>query len=87
MKEPSGDPERDLEMIKEMLEEDDPDAFSAKVVEEEEVVKTLKVINEIEYGEEDGQSGIYVFEEEEYESEEEVKEEIKKSKSKKKKSK
>ena len=87
MKEPSGDPERDLEMIKEMLEEDDSDAFSAKVVEEEEVVKTLKVINEIEYGEEDGQSGIYVFEEEEYESEEEVKKEIKKSKSKKKKSK
>jgi hypothetical protein len=87
LKEPSGDPERDLEMIKEMLEEDDSDAFSAKVVEEEEVVKTLKVINEIEYGEEDGQSGIYVFEEEEYESEEEVKKEIKKSKSKKKKSK
>ena len=45
MKEPSGDPERDLEAIKEMLEEDDPDAFSAKVVEEEEVVKTLKVTN------------------------------------------
>ena len=61
MKEPSGDPERDLEMIKEMLEEDDPDAFSAKVVEEEEVVKTLKVINEIEYGEEDGESMIYDF--------------------------
>jgi len=61
LKEPSGDPERDLEAIKEMLEEDDPDAFSAKVVEEEEVVKTLKVINEIEYGEEDGESMIYDF--------------------------
>ena len=73
MKEPSGDPERDLEAIKEMLEEDDPDAFSAKVVEEEEVVQTLKVTNEIEYGEEE-ESSIYGFEEEEYESEEEVKE-------------
>ena len=84
LKEPSGDPERDLEAIKEMLEEDDPDAFSAKVVEEEEVVKTLKVTNEIEYGEEDGESMIYDFYEEEYESEEEEvksKEESKKSKS------
>jgi hypothetical protein len=84
LKEPSGDPEKDLKAIKEMLEEDDPDDFRAKVVEEEEVIKTFKVTNEIEYGEEDGQSGIYVFEEEEYESEEEEvksKEESKKSKS------
>ena len=86
MKEPSGDPERDLEAIKEMLEEDNPDDFRAKVVEEEEVVKTFKDTNEIEYGEEDGQSGIYEFYSEEYdENEEEVKEETKKSKSKKKK--
>jgi len=84
LKEPSGDPEKDLEAIKEILEEDDPDDYKAKVVEEEEVAQTLKVTNEIEYGEEDGQSGIYVFEEEEYESEEEEvksKEESKKSKS------
>ena len=59
MKEPSGDPEKDLKAIKEMLEEDDPNDFSAKVVEEEEVVKTFKVTNEIEYGEEDGQSGVF----------------------------
>ena len=85
LKEPSGDPERDFEEIKEMLEEDDPDDFSAKVVEEEEVIEAVKVTNEIEYGEEEGQSGIYGFEEEDFESEEEVKEETKKSKSKKKK--
>jgi hypothetical protein len=90
LKEPSGDPKKDLEVIKEILGEDDPDDYKAKVVEEEEVVKTLKVTNEIEYGEEDGESMIYDFYEEEYESEEEEvkgKEETKKSKSKKKKSK
>lgn len=90
LKEPSGDPKKDLEVIKEILGEDDHDDYKAKVVEEEEVVKTLKVTNEIEYGEEDGESMIYDFYEEEYESEEEEvkgKEETKKSKSKKKKSK
>ena len=48
LKEPSGDPERDLETIKEMLEEDDPDDFRAKVVEKEEVIETVKVTNKIE---------------------------------------
>jgi hypothetical protein len=83
LKESKGDPEKDLEAIKEILEEDDPDDYKAKVVEEEEVTQTLKVTNEIEYGEEE-ESSIYGFEEEEYESEEEEvksKEESKKSKS------
>ena len=88
LKKPSGDPEKDFKAIKEMLEEDEPDDFRAKVVEEEEVIKAVKVTNEIEYGEEEGQSGIYGFEEEYLESEEEEvkgKEESKKSKGKKKK--
>ena len=83
LKKPSGDPEKDFKAIKEMLEEDDPDDFRAKVVEEEEVIQTVKVTNEIEYGEEEGESGIYDFYEEYYESEEEEvksKEESKKSK-------
>jgi hypothetical protein len=85
LKEPSGDPERDFEAIKEMFEEDDPEDFRAKVVEEEEVIEAVKVTNEIEYDEEKEQSGIYGFEDEDFESEEEVKQETKKSKSKKKK--
>jgi hypothetical protein len=46
LKQSSGDPERDFETIKEMIEEDDPDTFRAKVVEEE-VIKAVKVTNEI----------------------------------------